>query len=145
MASSDKRRAQLLGRLLKMREIEHRRAAIEAAQALSLAQRSEQLAARARALANMEIRPQEVDLADDLARRLTSGNRLRAIAQTVEQQAAREQSVAQLRMQAERVASRRKDQLEERRAELAAESAQRAAARQNHGEGRSRRIGTEHE
>ena len=145
MGTNEKRRAKLLARMLKLREIEHRRAAIDAAQALAVAQRSEQLAARARALANMEIRRDEVDLGDDLARRLTSGSRLRDIAHTVERQAAFAQSHAQLRMQQERIASHRRDQLEERRAALLEQAAQRVAARELQNNPGGRRTGTDRE
>ncbi|MEN7536817.1 hypothetical protein [Aurantiacibacter flavus] len=145
MGNNEKRRAKLMARMLRLREIEHRRAAGEAAQALSAAQRSEQLAARARALAATEIPREQVDYGDDLARRLTSGTRLRAIAQTVEQQAEHAQSHAQLRMQQERIASRRRDQIEERRAALVEQAAQRLAARETQNSASGRRIGTDRE
>ena len=145
MGTNDKRRAKLLARMLRLREIEHRRAAGEAAQALSAAQRSERLAARARALATTEIRGEQVDFGDDLARRLTSGTRLRAIAHTVEQQAEHAQSYAQLRLQQERMASRRRDQLEERRDAHVEQAAQRLAARELDGAVSGRRIGTDRE
>ena len=130
-----------MARMLQLREIEHRRAAGEAAQALSAAQRSEQLASRARALADTELPREYVDYGDDLARRMTSGTRLRAIAHSVEQQAAHAQSLAQLRMQQERVASRRRDQIEERRSALIERAAQRMAVRDAQNSGSARRIG----
>ena len=145
MGTNDKRRAKLMARMLRLREIEHRRAATEAAQALSAAQRSEQLAARARALAATEIRREQVDLADDLARRITSGTRLRALAQTVARQAEYAQSHAQLRMQQERIASRRRDQIEERRTALVEQAAQRLAARETQNLPNGRRTGTDRE
>tara|TARA_A100001391_G_scaffold7621_8_gene4996 strand:- start:14676 stop:15113 length:438 start_codon:yes stop_codon:yes gene_type:complete len=145
MGTNDRRRAKLLARMLRLREIEHQRAAGEAAQALAAAQRSERLAERARALAATEIRREEVDFGEDLARRLTSGARLRDIAHTVERQAEHAQSHAQLRMQQERMASRRRDQIEERRDALFEQAKQRLVAGEMLETAGGRRIGTDRE
>ena len=120
MASSQTRRERLLGQLTRMRQIEHRAAVGMAAEALEAAQRSQQLADRAQALADGYHNLQSVQTAHDLAGQFLSGARMRTIAADVSREATQAQDVAQIRLGEERRAKRKLDQLEEKRAEMSA-------------------------
>lgn len=113
------RRQRLLRQLARLRELEHRAAAVAAGKALAEAQRQERVAARAQALAQGTGDPVRPGFAQELAGYLRTGPRVREIARATGQQAqsARANADAALARQGE--ARRKLDRLEDHRRALA--------------------------
>lgn len=140
-----KRREKLLAQLTRMREIEHHAAASQAAQALDAQQRSEQLHKRAQSLADAYVDLDGVGTADELSRQMTSGQRLREVAQQVGRRAAEARTLAEVRMHEAHRAKRKLEQLEERKQQLRSEISAQQDKRNLQQNGARRSIGTDRE
>lgn len=128
---AEPRRARLLRQLTRLREIEHRSAAIAAGNALSEAGRQRALASRAAALAQGYDAPTGATLASELASLRLSGARMRDVARATDEQAARAEAFADTRTAAERQARRRLELIEEAAERLRAEDRAKLEAKQN--------------
>ena len=121
--ANDRRRQRLLRQLTRLREIEHRAAAIAASEAMMAVRRSEGLAQRAQGLVAGYADLSGVDLAHDLAGQMMSGERMRTIAIQAGEQASTARTIAEERMAHARRARKKLDQIEEQSAKLVANQA----------------------